>query len=213
MGLVQRLKGDGKTFGAIAGSVLNMALHEGENSTRIDVVFDVYRNTSIKNAERCHCGSTGSTQWKNIAPGHSVVQWRKLLSNPESKTALIRFIVDQWKLLENQMKLQDKQLFATVGETCYCLRKKDWKIVEELKYSHEEADTCMLLYANHTSQNGYKSTVILSEDTDVMILCLGHCKKISCTMYLKCGTHTPKQNTSTLAALLSIMELTYVMHL
>ncbi len=82
----------------------------------------------MKNAES-H-GSASSTQWKNIAPGHTVVQWRKLLSNPYSKTALIRFIVDQWKLPENQMAPQDKQLFATCGETCYCLKKKDWKVVE-----------------------------------------------------------------------------------
>ncbi len=29
MSLVQKLKGDGKTFGEIVGSVLNLALHEG----------------------------------------------------------------------------------------------------------------------------------------------------------------------------------------
>ena len=52
----------------------------------------------------------------------------------------------------------------------------------ELKCSHEEADTRMLLHATHASQNGYKTTVIVSEDTDVMVLCLGNCKKINCTM-------------------------------
>ena len=137
MSLVQKLKGDGKTFGENAGSVLKLALHEGGKSKRIDVVFDVYWKTSIKNAERCSRGSTSSTQWKTIAPGHNVVQWRKLLGNPDSKTALITFIVDQWKLPENRVKLHDKQLFATCGETCYCLNKKDWNIIEELKSSHE----------------------------------------------------------------------------
>lgn len=50
MSLVQRLKGDGKTFGEI-GSVLNLALPEGGQSVQIDVVIP------IQNAERCHCGS------------------------------------------------------------------------------------------------------------------------------------------------------------
>ncbi|KAJ8364810.1 hypothetical protein SKAU_G00136410 [Synaphobranchus kaupii] len=61
----------------------------------------------------------------------------------------------------------------------------------------------MLLHANHASQNGYKTTVIVSEDTDVMILCLGHCKEINCAMYLKCGTHNRTRyiNMSSLAEL------------
>lgn len=46
----------------------------------------------------------------------------------------------------------------------------------------------MLLHANHASQNGFQTTVIVSEDTDVMILCLGYCEKINCPLYLKCGT-------------------------
>lgn len=45
----------------------------------------------------------------------------------------------------------------------------------------------MLLHANHASQNGYQTTVIVSEDTDVMILCLGYCK-INCPLYRKFGT-------------------------
>ncbi|KAI4818756.1 hypothetical protein KUCAC02_004058 [Chaenocephalus aceratus] len=40
----------------------------------------VYWKTSIKNAERCNRGATsGTTQWKNIAPGHNIHQWRKFL--------------------------------------------------------------------------------------------------------------------------------------
>lgn len=124
MSLVQKLKGDGKTFGEIAGSVLNLALNDGGNSKRTDVVFDVYWKTSIKNAERCSRGSASNTQWKNIAPGHNVVQWRKLSSNTDSKTALIKFIVDQWKLAENRVKLQDKQLFATCGEMLLSEQKR-----------------------------------------------------------------------------------------
>lgn len=132
------------------------------------------------------------------------MQWRKLLSNTDSKTALITFIVDQWKLAENRVKLRDKQLFATCGETCYCLSKKHWNVVEERKSSHEEADTRMLLHANHVSQNGYQTTVIVSEDTDVMILCLGYCKKINCPLYQKCGTRNRTRyiNISNLAQLL-----------
>jgi len=36
-------------------------------------------------------------QFKNIAPGHKIQQWRKLLCSPANKTALIRFLVEQRK--------------------------------------------------------------------------------------------------------------------
>lgn len=51
MNLVQRIKGDQSTFGDIAVAVLLMALKEGSQSKRIDVVFDTYRDNSIKNSE------------------------------------------------------------------------------------------------------------------------------------------------------------------
>ena len=50
--MVQRLKGDQKTFKEITEMLLAMALREGGSSTRIDVVFDNYREISIKNLER-----------------------------------------------------------------------------------------------------------------------------------------------------------------
>lgn len=52
MALVQRLKGDQNTFAAVAETLLSMVLNEGVSSSRIDVVFDDYREQSIKNAER-----------------------------------------------------------------------------------------------------------------------------------------------------------------
>lgn len=62
MSPVQKLQGDGKTFREIAGSVLNLTLHEGRNNKRIDGGFDVYWKTSIKNAERYNLGSASSIQ-------------------------------------------------------------------------------------------------------------------------------------------------------
>ena len=57
MALLQRLKGDHKTFSEVAESLMDIVLHEGSSSQRIDVVFDVYKEDSIKNAEREKRGS------------------------------------------------------------------------------------------------------------------------------------------------------------
>lgn len=51
MNLVQKVKGDQVTFRDVATTVLSLALWEGSQSRRIDVVFDTYKN-SIKNSER-----------------------------------------------------------------------------------------------------------------------------------------------------------------
>ena len=81
MSLVQKMKGNDQTFAQLAESALTHILHEGVRSHIIDVVFDTYRGDSIKNAERSNRGSTTGIQFPNMAPGHRIQQWRKLLSS------------------------------------------------------------------------------------------------------------------------------------
>ena len=51
MSLVQKMNGDNRTFTQVAKSALMRVLQEGTQSERIDVVFDVYCQTSVKDAE------------------------------------------------------------------------------------------------------------------------------------------------------------------
>ena len=51
MALIGKIKGTGLTFNQLANDLLNIVLSTGQ-STRNDVVFDVYKDYSIKNAER-----------------------------------------------------------------------------------------------------------------------------------------------------------------
>ena len=52
MGLVQRMNGYNKTFAHLAECVMSMVLYVGVQSDRVDVVFDAYRQPSIKKSER-----------------------------------------------------------------------------------------------------------------------------------------------------------------
>ncbi|KAK5859272.1 hypothetical protein PBY51_003352 [Eleginops maclovinus] len=187
MSLVQQMKGDDKTFTQLAESALAKVLHEGAKSQRIDVVFDVYKETSIKDAERANRG-TLSIQFKNIAPGHNIQQWRKLLCSSSNKASLIKFLVDEWKGPKQREKLQNKTLYVTCEEVCYRLEKEQLEEVTELASTQEEADTRILLHALHAAESGYKAVVIVAEDTDVLVLCLGFHKNICCPIYQKCGT-------------------------
>ena len=72
-------------------------------------------------------------QFKNIAPGHIIRQWRKILCSPASKTNLIEFIVEEWKKAESREKLKKRILYVTCGNTCFKITKEMWKEVNDLK--------------------------------------------------------------------------------
>ena len=75
---------------------MSMILREGATSKRIDVVFDVYRETSIKNREREKRGGYTGIEYRNIQPDHRIQQWRKFLSNPQNKKQLVRVVTEEW---------------------------------------------------------------------------------------------------------------------
>jgi len=74
MSLIQKLKGNDQTFWQLAESALSHVLQQGSKSHRIDVIFDVYREMSIKDAERSNRGADTGIQLQNIAPGHKIQQ-------------------------------------------------------------------------------------------------------------------------------------------
>ena len=115
MSLVQKMKGNDQTFAQLAESALTHILHEGVVSYRIDVVFDAYREDSIKNADKSNRGSTTGIQFRNMAPGHRIQQWRMFLSSSANKANPIRFLVAEWKTPNLREKLNDKQLNVTRG--------------------------------------------------------------------------------------------------
>ena len=59
-------------------------------------------------------------------------------------------------------------------ELCHQLRVENGEVVAEnvaeLTTDHEEADTRLILHANHAASN-YKDIAIRSPDTDVLVLC------------------------------------------
>ena len=99
MSLVQRMNGNNKTFAQLAKSLMSLVLHDGSQSHQIDVVFDVYRDTSIKH-------------------GHNIQQWRKFLCSSCNKSSLIKLILEQWKLPKCREKPHDKLLYVTCEEVC-----------------------------------------------------------------------------------------------
>ena len=97
MSLVQRLKGDQQTFGDVATTVLSMAMEEGVRCNRIDVVFDTYKELSIKNSERQLRGEESGQHLVSITNTQIVRQRRNVLTGVSNKTSLIILIAYEWR--------------------------------------------------------------------------------------------------------------------
>ena len=190
MALVQKIKGDQKTFGQVALSILSSALREGRQSNRIDVVFDVYRARSIKSTERIIRGAESSVQFKSITTNQIVRQWRKFLASTGNKASLIEFIVYEWMKPESTALLADKQLYVTCEQKCYLITTHGSEEVPQLASSHEEADTRLLFHAAHAAECHYKAIIMVAEDTDVFLLCLAFNDNIQSSLYQKHKSNT-----------------------
>ena len=146
-------------------------VHTSGGSERIDVVFDVYKDQSIKAAERTNRRSEDGVAFKKIMPGHKIQNWRRLLAGTESKNKLTSFLAENWKGQRKREKLGHRVMFVTCGDLCLKLIHDSWQEVDELKSSQEEADTRLFLHAKNAADS-YPALICVSEDTDVFIICL-----------------------------------------
>ncbi|MES9881053.1 MAG: hypothetical protein ABW185_09250 [Sedimenticola sp.] len=188
MALVHKLHGDNNTFQETSEQMLTNAFQSGSSSDRIDVVFDVYKESSIKQAERDHRGANDGLSFTTIIATHKIKNWRRLLASSTSKQKLVHFFADDWK--EKKARLGDKVVYVTDEETCYKISRETVEDVEDLKSTHEEADTRLLLHAKHAADAGYSSVTIVADDTDIMVLALAFVNIINCKIYMRCGSKT-----------------------
>lgn len=90
MAYVQQAKVADKTFGKLAMDLLKRILGVGFRATRIDFVFDDYRQASIKKIERSR-RSSGNLLFQSIVPSTPIKQWGLFLSSGKNKNALVKF--------------------------------------------------------------------------------------------------------------------------
>ena len=104
MALLQRFQPPaGATFVVLADKIFDAVT--SNPSRRIDVVFDVYFDVSIKNAERAKRSSCPEgVKYKNILLAYPIKSWKKFMSIQTNKTEVVHFLVPQWK---GQSTLQD----------------------------------------------------------------------------------------------------------
>ncbi|KAL8606341.1 hypothetical protein ACOMHN_050821 [Nucella lapillus] len=159
MALVQRLTPDAEqtTFDDIAELIFAMAMKEASFSSRVDIVFDTYREKSIKYAERTKRGAELGLKVKDVTPGQMIKQWRRFLRQDANKTSLIKFLANEWQGEKYKQKLarMKKVLYVTCEDVCFHITGLRCREVLELQCFQEEADGRLLLHAMHTTEEGF----------------------------------------------------------
>ena len=138
MAAVRQLKASGLTYKEVAEKLLKSVVKIVKNAKRIDVVFDVYLDNSIKDVER-NRRSHGELMLNQILPTFQIKQWNLLLSSNSNKNKLTQFIVNKWKSLGNLFG--NTELYATYLQEVFRITQNTTEKIHELTSNHQEVDT------------------------------------------------------------------------
>ena len=139
MVLFRMFKCIGLIYNKFVDDILKFAVARRSGSKRIDIVFDVYYENSIK--------ATGKLQFKAIFGSSQIKQWGAFLSNGNNKAELIRFLVSRWE--RQSFIIGDANLYVVVDVQYICIKTDgSSELIENLE-CNQEADTRMLLHAQH----------------------------------------------------------------
>ena len=164
---------------------MKTVLKAGSQYHRIDVVFDRYRDETIKGTTRTRRSKT-ARPIRRLVEGRDVSlpkNWSNCLSLADNKADLAHFLSEE---LCSQAPV-DKEIVVACGFTDEVEVKSSTGATDlgPLKSTHEEADTRLVLHAVHSQFH----TVVSSRDTDVLLLLVSHFQRMQCQhLWMKSGT-------------------------
>ena len=173
-------------FGQIADNFISSILQQGYLHDRIDVVFDRYREKSIKNNTRNRRTLKHRPIRKHIDSRCVILpqDWQNYMASSDNKSDYADFLSREIK-----SKAQYEKKVVTSGgfkEELEVWASCDNIDISKLSSTQEEADTRLIL---HAINSNYNYIVVSSRDTDVLVLLISHFHRMNCTeLWMKCGT-------------------------
>lgn len=177
-----------KTYGEFARKIFDICMTSGKSHERIDIVFDRYPSISIKSLTHEKRAAGQSSGLRVILGPEKTLpkQWNQYLRNGQNKELLIEFMFKEWSKYTDSI-YSKKEVFVQHGKLCHkILGKNRSQLIQELESDQEEADTLMLLHADH-AKSTYDTITINSDDTDVFLLCISHYTNVRSNFFLKFG--------------------------
>lgn len=208
------------TFGDLAQIFIQNILSKFRSGyTRIDVLFDRYLDTSIKDGTRnTRRGSCQTIKRRIDSVTVKVPQsWKKFIGDPLNKSELASFFSSELMKCSKEIPFGCELLVAggfTEAKTVWTSASRD---VSHLSSMAEEADTRIFLHAKDACNSDYQRLVISSRDTDVLVLALAHRNQLSQELWMLSGTsrnpkyipiHTISQPTLVLDNIIAFHSLT-----
>ena len=174
------------TFGDLANTYMKTVLKADSEYHIIYVVFDRYKDETIK-------GTTRTRRSKTERPIRRLVEvsdvplpknWSTFLSLADNKADLAHFLSEE---LCSQAPV-DKEIVVAGGFRDELEIKSSTGATDlgPLKSTHEEADTRFVLHAVHSQ---FHTVVVFSRDIDVLLLLVSHFQIMQCQhLWMKSGT-------------------------
>ena len=195
MAAVQACKYGGcKSFGELSDRLSNILLKNFEipGCHGIDAMFDRYdmATGSIKADERSQRGAGGGIRQEIAGPQTQIsLKWGKFISETENKRIFVRFLEEYW--IDNVPdQLNDNQQLVIAGGTndpssAILVESNRVANVRSLCCSHEEADTQIIFHAAAAIHAGFERVIVISPDTDVLILLVHFARQVGGEILLK----------------------------
>lgn len=190
MALVQAIgkPQDVSTFGEYADTFKRCISSYFNTSDRVDVVFDRYQTLSIKATTRAkRTGSTKAIRRKIQNRDIKMPEnWRSFVSSGQNKSDIASFLSTELQAMDIS---EDNELVVSGGfpnkNDTFSSTGRD---TTRLEADHEEADTRILLHARDAKLLGYKRTVVVCKDTDVLVMLTVFADQLSEEIFMNAGT-------------------------
>jgi len=140
-----------------------------DSTTRVDAVWDIYTETSLKSQTRGKRGETAARRTRVSAkiPIPKGVEWQKFLRDCHNKDEFFKFISDE---LQRNTAESWYHLLTTKGDIVLSNKPTDLTTLSPCQ--HEEADTRMMLHLYHAAAQGHSKAYLRTVDSDVVVLAI-----------------------------------------
>ena len=163
-----------ENYGSFGDGFLNMIRSRACSATRMDFIFDTYVAGSVKDAERLRRTKTTPIDIHSIAANVPLPKNLNTFWPSSSNKTMLQVFFKEHIISEANTKFPHATVVmsGTGGDAPTPAVSFQNSIVQlpELCYDIEEADLRIIPHAMHAARAGYKRIVVLSSDTDVLVL-------------------------------------------
>ena len=179
------------TFGDLADIYVRAVLKAGSKYQRVDIVFDRYREETIKSPTRTR-RTKAARPIRRLVEGRDVPlpkNWTNFLSLPDNKADLAHLLSEE--LCSQAPDAKEIVVAGGFRDELEVRSSKTTTDLTQLRATHEEADTRLVLHAVHSQ---FHTVVVSSRDTDVLLLLVSHFPRVQCEhLWMMSGTTKKRQ--------------------